>query len=180
MNTAKFNQKIRWMVFLVLAVVILTVFTFPTAPAAAAPTGLSSTCKNVIQDYVNWAKNGDNMVDMQWSGLNVKTTDPNARHEFGYGRWGFARLEDSGNTLHGFIQEYFSDRTKGQQKFYYKSYDWTEISISPKNGVTLHLYSWGNGEVKVTDLSCSSDGFIMFRWPGTMQMITIVLVKTYY
>ncbi|GAB4579145.1 MAG: hypothetical protein Fur0022_18830 [Anaerolineales bacterium] len=57
------------------------------------------------------------MVDSQWSGLKVKTLDPNARHQFGYGWWGFARLDAKGNSLQDFYQDYFSDRVQKGQPF---------------------------------------------------------------
>ncbi|MEM7134600.1 MAG: hypothetical protein AAF702_50515 [Chloroflexota bacterium] len=147
---------------------------------AKAQVGSAKNCRKMIAEHVEWAKRGNGMVDSQLVSIAIKNRNPNIRLKFGFGRWGFARLGTQGDSLHGFYQEYFSDRTKGRQPFYWKSDDWLEATISPKNGVTIKLLSWGNATAKLRNLSCTNDGFIIGRWPGRWdQVVTIALVKTY-
>lgn len=156
-------------------------FLMKPTPVEAQP-ATPGTCEVMIADYVSWAqKSYNNMVDSQISGLAVKTRDPNARLNFGFGRWGYARLEAKGSSLSGSYQEFFSDRMNGQrQPFDWKATDWMSVTISPNGGVTLKLDSWGGSTIKVQNMSCTPDGFIVGRIPGSWNtIITISLVKTY-
>lgn len=166
---------------LALAFILSTGLSLLVGPSSVeAQLGSSQTCNAMIKDYVNWARSSNNMVDSQFSGIAVKTRNPNARHEFGFGRWGFARLDVQGDNLHGYYQEYFSDRTNGRQPFDRQETDWLEVWITPNNGVIMKLLSWNDTVVRLSDLSCTANGFIMGRWPGaTEQIVTIALVKTY-
>ncbi len=179
---AKFKNS--WMVALVIIMigsVVLPILSPTTGVAAVEIPRVSQSCANMIQEYVDWArKSPNNMVDIQWGGLSIKSRDPNVRNGFGFGRWAPARMEAKGNGIEGVLQEYFSDRMDGQQPFARKKTDWTRINISAKDGVTLTLLSWGNGTVQYRDFSCPRDGFIVITVPdGWETVYTIALVKTY-
>lgn len=154
---------------------------FMKPASVEAQVGSSGTCTTMIKNYVSWAqKSPNNMVDSHISSLEIKTRDPNARNNFGFGRWGYARLDAKGNSLSGSYQEFFSDRKNGRQPFSQKATDWTGVSISPSSGVTLKLDSWGGTKIKVQDMSCTTDGFIVGRLAGNWNnVVTISLVKTY-
>lgn len=140
----------------------------------------SLPCDAMIGDYINWAKQPGHMVDSQGVGLAVKTRDPNARHEHKFGEWMYARLDVRGNTLHGYYQQYFSDRMDGRQPFDKDADDWLEVTMSPGDGITIKLLSWGGGVTKLTNVYCSSDGFMVARLPGQWEhALMFVLVKTY-
>ncbi len=147
-----------------------------------AQADLSGTCKAMISDYASWAqKSPNNVVDSQMSGLSIKTRNPNAQLNFGFGRWAFARLEANGDGLSGNYNVLFSDRMNGnKQHFYWKKADMTGVTISPTSGVTLKLYSWGGNTLKLNDLTCTQDGFIIGHHQGNFDdLIIISLVKTY-
>ncbi len=179
---AKFkNPSMIAMAIIMLVSMILPSFVPTRGVAAVEIPRVSQSCANMIQGYVDWAnKSANNMVDVQLVGVSVQTRDPNARHRFGFGRWAFARMEAKGNGIEGVLQEYFSDRMDGQQPFARKKTDLTRIHISPKDGVTLTLLSWGNGKAEFRDFSCPRDGFIVITAPdGWETVYTIALVKTY-